>query len=113
MRRGGDRNVPLAGQHSRGDVETDPPRPRQIDFGPGMQIGKIVLDLARSFHRIDVGTQLNEVTRDEARGETEVPQRLNQKPRRVAARSSARSQCLVWRLDTRLHANDIADLLAQ
>ena len=61
MRRGGNGNVPLAGQHARGDVETDPAGARKIDLGPGVQIRKIVLDLARSFDRIDVGAQLNEV----------------------------------------------------
>ena len=75
MRRGGDGNVPLAGQHARGDVEPDPARARQIDFGPGVQIGKIVLDLARPLDRIDVGAQLNEVAGHEAGGEPEMAQR--------------------------------------
>ncbi len=61
MRRGGDGNVPLAGQHARGNVESDPPRTRKIDFGPGVQVGEIILDLARPFDRIDVGAQLNEI----------------------------------------------------
>ena len=113
MRRGGDGNMPLAGQHARGDVESDPPRAGKIDLGPGVQIGKIVLDLARSFDRIDIGTQLNEVARDESRGEPEVPQDLNQQPRRVAARSRARGQRLLRRLDARLHADDVANLLLQ
>ena len=75
MRRGGDGDVPLAGQHARGDVEPDPARARQIDLGPGVQIGEIVLDLARAFDRIDVGTQLDEIAGDEARGEPEMAQR--------------------------------------
>ena len=75
MRRGGDGDVPLAGQHARGDVEPDPSRARQIHFGPGVQIGKIVLDLARPFDRIDVGTQLDEIARHETGGEPEVAQR--------------------------------------
>ncbi len=78
MRRGGDGNVPLAGQHARGDVEPDPARAGKIDLGPGVQIRKIVLDLARPFDRIDVGAQLNEVAGDETGGEPEVPQGLNE-----------------------------------
>src|ERR1700694_2349882 len=113
MRRGGDGDVPLPGQHARGDVESDPARTGKIDFGPGVQIGKIVLDLARSFDRIDIGAQLNEVARDETGGEPEVAKDLNQQPRRVAARSGTRSQRLLRRLDARLHADDVANLLLQ
>jgi len=65
MRRGGDRDVPLAGQHARSDVEADPAGARQIDLGPGVQVGEVALDLARPFDGIDVGAELNEVTRDE------------------------------------------------
>ena len=72
MRRGGDGDVPLARQHARGDVEPDPACAGQIDFGPGVQVGEIAFDLARAFDRIDVGTQLNEITRDETRREAEV-----------------------------------------
>ncbi len=78
MRRGGDGNVPLAGQHARGDVEPDPARAWKIDLGPGVQIRKIVLDFARSLDRVDIGAQLNEVARDEAGGEPEPPQDLDQ-----------------------------------
>ena len=80
MRRGGDGDMPLAGQHARGDVESDPAGAGQIDLGPGVQIGEIVLDLARSFDRIDVGTQLDEIAGDETGGETEMPEDLDQQP---------------------------------
>src|ERR1700731_4734042 len=94
MRRGGDGDMALAGQHARGDVEADPAGAGKIDLRPGMQIGEIVLDLARSLDRIDVWTQLNEIARDEAGREAEMPQRPDQKPRRIAARSRARGQRL-------------------
>ena len=99
MRRGGDRDMPLAGQHARGDVEADPARAGKIDLGPGVQIGEIVLDLARPLDRIDVGTQLDEIAGDETRGEPEMPQRLDQQPGRIAARARARRQRLLRRLD--------------
>ena len=113
MRRGGDGDMPLPGQHARGDVKSDPSGAGKINFRPGVQIREIILDLTRSFDRIDVGTQLNEIARDETRGETEMPEDLNQQPCRVAARSGARGQRLLRRLDARLHANDVANLLLQ
>ncbi len=72
MRRGADGNVPFAGQHSGGDIKADPARAGQIDLGPGVQIGEIVLDLARPLERIDVGLDLNQIAGDEARGEPEM-----------------------------------------
>ena len=68
MRRGGDGDVPLAREHARGDIETDPARAGEIDLGPGVQIGEIVFDLARSLHRLDIRTQLNEITGDKTGG---------------------------------------------
>src|SRR5712672_2052613 len=108
MRRRGDRNVPLTRQHARGDVKTDPARAGQIDFGPGVQIREIAFDLARPLDRIDVGPQLNEITGDEARGETEMAEDLDQQPRGVAARSGALRQRFLWRLDAGLHADEVA-----
>ena len=55
MRRGGERDMAFAGQQARGGVEADPAGAGKIDLGPGVQIGEIVLDLARPLERIDVG----------------------------------------------------------
>ena len=113
MRRGRDRDMAFAGQHARGDIESDPARAGKIDFGPGVQIGEIGLDLARAFDRIDVGPQLNEIAGHETGGETEMPQDLDQQPCRVAARSGTRLQRPLGGLDARLHANDVPNLLLQ
>ncbi len=113
MRCGGNGDVPLAGQHARGDVEPDPARAGKVDLGPGVQIGKVVLDLARPFDRVDVGTQLDQIAGDEAGGEPEMPEYLDQQPGGVAARSGARGQRLLRRLNARLHADDIANLFLQ
>ena len=110
MRRGRDRNMPLARQHARGDVKADPAGARQIDLGPGVQIGEVAFDLARALDRIDVGAKLNEIAGDEARGETEMAEDMDQQPRGVAAGAGALRQRLFRRLDARLHADDIADL---
>ncbi len=109
VRRGRDRDVPLARQHARGRVEADPARARQIDFGPGVQIGEIVLDLWRCLERIDVGAYLDEITGDEAGREAEVTEDLDQQPRGVAARSGAAGQRLLRRLHAGLHADDVTD----
>ena len=85
MRRGGDRDVPLAREHAGGRIESDPARARQIDLGPGVQIGKVVLDFGRSLDRIDVGTDLDEIAGNETRGEAEMAERLDQEPRGIAA----------------------------
>ena len=113
MRRGGDGDMPLARQHARGDVKADPARAGQIDLGPGVQIGEVALDLARAFERIDVGAKLDEIAGDEARGEAEMAQRLDQQPRGVAARAGALGQRLLRRLNAGLHADDVADPLLQ
>ena len=68
MRRRGNRQMPLAAEHSRGRVHPDPAGAGQINLGPGVQIGKILLGAFRPLHRLDVGAQLNEIARDEARG---------------------------------------------
>ena len=90
MRRGGERDVALAAQQARGDVEADPAGAGQIDFGPGVQVGEIVLASA-AFERIDVGLQLDQVAGHEARREPEMAQDLHQQPGGVAAGAGARA----------------------
>ena len=68
MRRRGNRQMPLAAEHSRGRVHPDPAGAGQINLGPGVQIGKILVRAFRPVHRLDVGAQLDEIARDEARG---------------------------------------------
>ena len=113
MRRGGDGDMPLARQHARGDVEADPAGARQIDLGPGVQVGEVALDLARAFDRIDVGAKLDQVAGDETGGEAEMPQDLDQQPGGVAAGAAPSRQRLFRRLNARLHADDIANLFLQ
>ena len=78
VRRGGDRDMALAGQHARGRVEADPASAGNIDLGPGVQVGEVVLDLARAFQRIDVGAKLDQIAGDKPRGEAEMAHRLDQ-----------------------------------
>ena len=113
MRCGGQRNVTLAGQQARGRIEPDPSRSRQIDFGPGMQIGKIMVGAGRPVERYQVRLELNQVAGDEAGGKAQVPQRLHQKPAGVAARPFTGLEGFLGRLYARLHADDIADLIGK
>ncbi len=85
MRRRRHGDVPLACQHARRRIEADPAGAGDIDFGPGVQVREVRLDFRRPFDRIDVRAQLDEIAGDETRGETEMAQRLDQEPRRVAA----------------------------
>ena len=113
MRRGGDGDMPLPGQHARGDVEPDPAGAGEIDFGPGVQVGEVALDLARAFDGIDVRAKLDQIAGDETGREAEVPQDLNQQPGGVAARAGAGAERLFHRLNTGLHPDDIANLFLQ
>src|SRR4029450_14164169 len=108
-----DGDVPLARQHPRGDVEADPADAGKIDFGPGVQVSEIALDLARALDRIDVGAQLNEIAGDETRREAEVTENVDQQPRGVTAGPGAGGQRLFRRLNARLHPDDVADLFLQ
>ena len=107
FRSGGERNVALAGEKSRGGIETDPASAGKINFGPGVQVGKILRGSRLAFERQQVGLQLNQVTGDEAGGESQVTQNLDEQPGAIAARSAAEREALLAGLDARLHANQI------
>ena len=65
---------------------------------------------ARPVERDEVGLQLDQVARDEARGDTEIAQHLHQQPARIAARALARGQRVLRRLHAGFHADDVAGL---
>jgi hypothetical protein len=75
----------LAGKQAGCRVEPDPARARQIDLGPGMQVGEILVRPAGARHRFLVDDQLDQVAGDEARGEAQAAQQLHQQPGAVAA----------------------------
>ena len=107
--RGGERNVPFAGEQARRGVEPDPTGAGEIHFGPGMQIGEVDFRPRRTVERLLVGLELNEVTADEPRGEADVAQRLHEQPGRIAARTASAAERLFARLHARLHADDVLD----
>ena len=112
MRRGAQRQMALAAEQPRGRVEPDPAGAGQIDLGPGVQIGEIMVRALGAFERLLVGRELDEIAGDETRGEAETAQRLHQQPGRIAAGARTQRQRLVRRLHAGLHADHIFDLLA-
>ncbi|MCY1508738.1 hypothetical protein D9M68_430580 [compost metagenome] len=113
MGRCGKRNVAFAGQEARGGVEPDPAGAGQVDLGPGMQVGKVVVGARGAVERLEIGRELDEIARDETGGEAEIAQDLDQQPARIATGTAGRRQGVLRRLDPGLHADDVADLLLQ
>jgi hypothetical protein len=62
VRRGCDRQMTFAAKEARGGIEPDPAGAGQVHFGPGVQIGEVVLGAGGAFERLDVGPQLDEIT---------------------------------------------------
>ena len=114
VRGGGERDVALAGQEAGGRVEADPAGAGQVDLGPGVQVGEVVVGAGRAVERDEVGLELDQVARDEAGGEAEVAQGLHQEPARVSRQEPVpRCEGLLRRLHAGLHADDVADLLGE
>ena len=81
----------FAGQQARGRIEPDPARARNEGFGPGVQVGPVVL-VAR---RLLVGVQLNQIAGHEACRQAELAQHLGQQPGAVTTRPGAGFERLV------------------
>ena len=113
MRGGGERDVAFAGEQARRGVESDPAGAGQIDLGPGVQVGEVVIGARRAVDGDEVGLELDQVAGNEACGEAEVAQDLDEKPRGVAAGALAVLEGLLGRVDAGFHADDVADLVRQ
>ena len=81
-----------------------------IDLGPGVQVGEVLGGAGGAVQRLEVGLELDEIARHEARRHPQPTHDLHQQPGAVAARPRARLQGFVGRLHARLHAGDVADL---
>ena len=113
LRGAGQRNVPFAGQQSRGRVQADPAGARQKDLAPGVQVGEVGFGAAGAVDRLHIGRELDQVARDEPRRQAQVPQQLHQQPARVAARAALELQGLLGRLHAGLHADGVGDVPVQ
>ncbi len=103
---------PLAAEQAGGGVEPDPAGARDVDLGPGVQVGEVGAGPGRAVDRGGVGNELDQVARDEAGGEAEAAQHLHQQPRRVPARPARLGQGLVRRLHAGLHPHHVGDRIA-
>jgi hypothetical protein len=56
------RDVALTAEQAGGRVHADPAGPGDIDLGPGMQVGEILVGAARAFERIDVSGELHQIS---------------------------------------------------
>ena len=106
-RRAGERNVAFAGQQSGGRIEANPARARYVGLSPRMQIGKVMGRPGRAIERLDIGSELNKIARDETRGHAAVAQQLHQQPAAVAARSTGQRECLLAGLHARFHPHQV------
>ena len=113
LRRTGQRDMALTGEQARGRVQANPAGTGQIDLAPGVQVGEIDLRAAGPIQRLDVGLELDQVARDEARRQPQVAQRLHQQPAAVAARAAGQAQRLLRRLHPWLHPDQVADTTLQ
>ena len=72
MRRGSQWNVALTGKQCRGGIEPNPAGPRDVDLGPGVQVGEVLGRAARSIQTRLVRCELDEVARDESSRQTTI-----------------------------------------
>ena len=103
----------LAREQARRRIEPDPARAGHIDFGPGVQIGEILLRAGRAVERLLVGLELDQVARHEARRQPEIAHDIDEKPAGIAARAGLVAKRLFRRLHARLHANEIFDVVLE
>ena len=74
------RDVSFSGQQARGGIQTDPAGTGQEHLAPGVQVGEVGFRTAGAINGLDVGRELDQVPRDETRGQAQVAQQLHQKP---------------------------------
>src|SRR5207253_7833785 len=67
----------------------------------------------RTFEWFHVGLELNQISRDKTRSETQPPQNLDEKPCRVPARTAREFERLFRSLDARLHTDHVLNLALQ
>src|SRR5271167_2189100 len=78
-----------------------------------MQIGEVDFRSRGTVERRHVRLELDQVSRHEPSRQPELPEKLDQEPSRVATRAAAQFQRLLAGLNSRLEADDVADLLVE
>ena len=76
-----------------------------------MQIGEVLGRARGPIERLDIGLQLNQIARGEARGQTAMAEKLRQQPGGIAAGAPGANQRLLRRVHARLHPDRVVDRL--
>ena len=79
------RQMAFTTHQARCRIKADPPRTRNINLGPCMKIGEIMIRAFGAIYRINIGFQLDEIARDKAGGEAKAAREMHQQPCRVTA----------------------------
>ena len=74
----------FARQQAAGGIEAHPAGARQIHFAPGVEVGEVELGATRAIERLHVRCQLDQITTDETRRQSEVAKKLDEQPAGVA-----------------------------
>ncbi|MCY1172907.1 hypothetical protein D9M73_130510 [compost metagenome] len=108
----GQRNMSFTGKQPGGCVQADPAGTGQVHLAPGVQVGEVHFGTGRTVEAFQVGGQLNQVTRHETRGQSQVTQQLYQQPRRIATGTGGLLQGVFGRLHPRFHPDQVVDVFA-
>ena len=105
----GEGDVTFAGHEPGGGIEPDPTCAGQEDFGPGVEVSEIGCGTGGTVEGFDVSGELDEIAGDEAGGETEIAEDLDEEPGGIPAGTGLEAERLIAGLDAVFEANDIAD----
>ncbi len=107
-----ERDVALPGEQAGGGIKADPARAGQINLGPGVKVGEVSFRAGSApIDRLHIGSQLDEITGNEAGGQAELTANLDEEPGRVAAGTALESKRFFHRLHARLHPDDIGNFV--
>ena len=110
-RRAGQWDMAFTRQQTGGRVEPNPTGTRNISLGPGVQVSKIGLRAGGAIEGLDVGYELDQITRNEARGNPEMAQHIDHEPGAVTARAALQLQRQLAALDPGLHPQKVGDVV--
>ena len=105
------RQVAFACQQTRGGIESHPAGAGQVYLGPSMEVGEVVVGPGRPLQRLDVGAQLDQITRHKTGRQAQIPQELDEQPGGIPARPAAQLERLFAGLDPGFQADDVAHRL--
>ena len=101
----------FARHQTRGGIQSDPACTGQIHLAPGVQIGEVNGGATGAVQRFHIGGELDQITRHKACCQAAMAQQLNQQPGRVTAGTARQTEGFFRRLHTRLHADQVLDVL--